>query len=226
MNNETSELESLKLLSDMQAELRDALNELGGRHGDGLLEHYPFYTAAHINRAVEDYVYLRESGRVEASKHLVRTAIEAFIRLQCVRRRPELLFRIAFTDFNEDKKWARSVTGQDVAKAIRAIEVKWAAFVQAYRTKYPEHSLTEEELPLRRAAEYAGMEGYYDSHYRLYCRFTHAAFQASIGDLSGFEPEDNRTMTVCALAAVEALAALGASAPNLASLNQRIRADV
>ena len=94
----------MKLLSDMQAELRDALNELGGRHGDGLLEHYPFYTAAHINRAVEGYVYLRESGRLEASKHLIRTAIEAFIRLQCVRTKPELLFPIAFTEFEEDSQ--------------------------------------------------------------------------------------------------------------------------
>jgi hypothetical protein len=51
----------------------------------------------------------------------------------------------------------------------------------------PEHPLTEEELSLRRAAECAGIEGYYDSHYRLYCRFTHAAFRASTGDLSEFD---------------------------------------
>jgi len=68
MSVEPSELESLKLLSDMRAELRDALNALGGRLGESLLEHYAFYTAAHINRPVEGYVYLRESGRVEASK--------------------------------------------------------------------------------------------------------------------------------------------------------------
>jgi hypothetical protein len=109
--------------------------------------------------------------------------------------------------------------------AMQAIEVNWVAFVEAYRTKYPEYSLTEEELSLRRAAEYAGMEGYYDSHYRLYCRFTHAALRASIGDLSAFDAEDNRTMTVCALAAVEALVRVGASAPNLASLNQRLSAS-
>ena len=52
MKGEISEFASLKLLSDMQAELGGALNDVGGRHGDGLLEHYSFYTAAHINRAV------------------------------------------------------------------------------------------------------------------------------------------------------------------------------
>ena len=217
---------SLKLLSDMQAELHEALNDLGGRQGDGLLEQYAFYTAAHINRAAEGYVYLRESRRVEASKHLVRTAIEAFIRLQCIRKHPELLFRIAFTEFNEDKKWARSAKGEDLANAMQAIEANWVAFVEGYRKRYPEHSSNEKELSLRRAAEYAGMEGYYDSHYRLYCRFTNAALRASIGDLSAFDAEDNRTMTVCALAAVEALVGLGASAPNLASLNQRLSVNV
>jgi len=210
----------------MQAELHEALNDLGGRQGDGLLEQYAFYTAAHINRAAEGYVYLRESRRVEASKHLVRTAIEAFIRLQCIRKHPELLFRIAFTEFNEDKKWARSAKGEDLANAMQAIEANWVAFVEGYRKRYPEHSSNEKELSLRRAAEYAGMEGYYDSHYRLYCRFTNAALRASIGDLSAFDAEDNRTMTVCALAAVEALVGLGASAPNLASLNQRLSVNV
>jgi hypothetical protein len=224
--SEPSELASLKLLSDTQAELRDALNALEGMHGDGLLQHYLFYTAAHINRAVEGYVYLRESGRVEASKHLIRTAIEAIIRLQSVRKQPELLFRIAFTEFNDDKRWVRSLQRTDVADAIRAIDAWWAAFVGAYRMKYPEHPLTEEKLSLRRAAECAGIDGYYDSHYRLYCRFTHAAFRASTGYLSEFEPEDNRTMTLCAFAAVEALVALGAPAPNLASLKQCLSVSV
>jgi hypothetical protein len=82
--------------------------------------------------------------------------------------------------------------------------------------------LTQKRLSLRDAAESAGIEGYYDTHYRQYCRFTHAAFRASTGYLSEFEPEDNRTMTLCALTAVEALVALGAPAPNLASLKQRL----
>jgi len=76
MNTNKAELTSLQLLRDMQAELRDALNALGGRQADGLLQHYPFYSAAFINRAVEGYIYLRESGRFNASKLLVRPALE------------------------------------------------------------------------------------------------------------------------------------------------------
>jgi hypothetical protein len=85
---------------------------------------------------LKGYVYLRESGRVEASKYLIRTAIEAIIHLQSIRKQPELLFRIAFTEFNEDKKWVRSLQRPDVADAIQAIDAQWAAFVRAYRMKY------------------------------------------------------------------------------------------
>lgn len=221
MHGDIPELESLKLLSEMQAELRDALDDLGDKRADGLFERYLFYMAAHINRAVEGYVYLRQSRRIEASKHLVRTAIEAMIRVQCVRRDPVLLFRIAFSEFDEDKKWARSAKGSDQANALRAIESEWETFVKCYKKKYPQHALTEEPLSLWEAAKQAGLQDYYDTHYRLYCRFTHAALRASIGDLNSFDPVDDRTMIVSALAAVEALASLGAAAPNLVGLRNR-----
>jgi hypothetical protein len=225
MNTDEAEIASLKLLSDMQAELRDALNSLGGKQSRGLVEHYPFYTAVHINRAVEGYIYLRESRRLESSKLLVRTTIEAVLRLQAVRNKPELLFRIAFTEFNEDKKWVRSVPGPGVADELQAIDAYWAEFVQAYRAEYPEHELIEKELSLRAAAESSGIEGYYDSHYRLYCRFTHAAFRATTGDLAEFEREDNRTMTMSAMAAIDALITLGATAPHFQSLKKRLFDD-
>ena len=212
----------MELLSDMQAELRDALNALGGKQSEGLLEHYCFYTTAHINRAVEGYIFLRKSGRIEASQNLIRTAIEAILRLQATRKKPEVLFRIAFTEFEEDKKWLRSLHGPDVASAIQAVDTQWADFKQAYRTKYPEHPLVEKELSLRGASEFAGVEGYYDSHYRLYCRFTHAAFRATTGNLKDFYREDNRTMTLCAFGAVEALVSIGATAPNFAALKERL----
>ena len=222
MNTKEAEFASLQLLRDMQAELRDALNALGGQQSDGLLQHYPFYSAAHINRAVEGYIFLRESGRFDASKLLVRTALEAVFRIQAVRKKPELMFRIAFTEFQEDKKWVRPFNRPDTEDALQAIERHWQEFRQAYHSKYPEHPLSEETLSLWSAAESAGLDGYYDSHYRLYCRFTHAAFRASTGDLNDFEDEDNRTMTLCAFAAVDFLTSVGAPAPNLPELKRRL----
>jgi hypothetical protein len=222
VNDEGLEARSLQLVSDMQAELRDALNGLGGKTREGLYDGYLGYTAGHINRAVEGYVYLRKSGRIDASKHLVRTAIEAIIRVQAIRKEPELLFRIAFTEFSEDKKWVRSTAGAEVSVALSAIDKHWTDFKGAYHEKYPEHALVEEELSLRGAADCAGIEHYYDTHYRLYCRFTHAAFRATTGNLNEFDRENNRTMALCSLSAIDALSSIGASTPNLESFRQRL----
>jgi hypothetical protein len=216
------EVRSLELLSRMQAELRDALNGLAGGQREGLYDGYLVYTAGHINRAAEGFIYLRQSRRIDASKHLIRTGIEAVIRLQAVRKKPELLFRIAFTEFNEDKKWVRSTTAADVDKALSAIDKNWADFKQAYHAKYPEHALTEEDISLRATAEHAGIERYYDSHYRLYCRFTHAAFRATTGNLNEFDREDNRTMALCALSALEALSSIAAPTPNMEQLREQL----
>ena len=222
MNTNEAELTSLQLLRDMQAELRDALNVLGGRQADGLLQRYPFYSAAFINRAVEGYIYLRESGRFDASKLLVRPALEAFIRVQAIRKTPELMFRIVFTEFQEDKKCVRLSNRPDIINKLQIIERRWQKFRQAYQSQYPKHSLTEEKLDLWSAAKSVGLDGYYNSHYRFYCHFTHATFRASTGDLNDFEVEDNRTMTRCAFAAVDSLNFVGAPAPNLPELKRRL----
>lgn len=222
VNAESLETRSLELLSRMQAEIHDALSGLAGGQREGLYDGYLVYTAGHINRAAEGYIYLRRSHRIDASKHLIRTGIEAVIRLQAVRKKPELLFRIAFTEFNEDKKWVRSTKADDVDKALSAIDKNWTDFKQAYRAKYPEHALVEQEISLRATAEQAGIERYYDSHYRLYCRFTHAAFRATTGNLNEFDREDNRTMALCALSAIEALSSIGASTPNIEQLREQL----
>ncbi len=216
------EIRWLELLTGMQAGLRDGLNGLAGKQREGLHDGYLGYTAAHINRAAEGYIYLRQSGRVDASKLLVRTGIESVIRLQAVRKKPELLFRIAFTEFNEDRKWVRLTSRGEVSEALRAIDTHWNDFKQKYHAKYPEHTLTEEDLSLRRAAECAGIERYSDSQYRLYCRYAHATFRATTGDLNGFDREDTRTMTLCAFSALDAVSSIGAPTPNLAPLKQRL----
>ena len=211
-------------MSDTQTELHHALSAFGGRQGEGLVEDYQFHTASHINRVAEGYIYLRKSQQIYASKHLIRTAIEAVIRLRAVQKKPELLFRITFTEFEEDKKWARSLPENEASVAITAIKNNWTNFKRAYQVKYPEHPLVEEEFFLRPAAECAGieLERYYDSAYRLYCRYTHAAFRATTGSLDKFDRHDNHTMTLCALGAIDTLVSMGARAPNIESLQERL----
>src|SRR6266478_10191804 len=175
MNQPDLETRSLKLLTEIHAELRDALNGLGGRTYEGAREAYRFHTAAHLNHAVEGYIYLRQGRRLDASKHLVRNAIEMLILLMAVQKKPELLFRIALNEHNDKKTQVRCMAHGDVSAALSAIDKQWSDFKSAYQTKYPEQQLVETQLSLRDIAQHAGIQSYYDTHYRLYCRFTHAA---------------------------------------------------
>ena len=84
MTGESLEASSLQLLKEMQLCLAGVLNSLGGKSGAGLFEHYLFYSSAHANRAAEGFIVLRSSGRIDASKHFVRPAIEIMFKQQAV----------------------------------------------------------------------------------------------------------------------------------------------
>ena len=175
-----------------------------------------------LTRLPRDTFFLRQGGRLDASKHLVRNAIEMLILLMAVQKKPELLFRIAFKEHEDKKTQVRCMKYGDVAAAESAINKQWSDFKSAYRTKYPEQALVENALGLRDIAHQADLQPYYDTHYRLYCRFTHAALEATTGSLKEFDGEDNRTMALCALAGIEALSSIGSSTPNLEPLRKRL----
>jgi hypothetical protein len=216
---------SLNLLQEIQAELAGALGSLAGQQAEGLVQSYLVYSASAVNRATEGYLHLRRSGRIEASKLLIRTTLEVLFRIRAVQAKPELMFRIAFTEFQDDKKWIRSLNQRDVERATRTIAETWVEFKKVYQSAYPKHSCEERELTLREAAEAAGLDPCYNSFYRLYCRFTHGAFRATTGYLNEFENRDTRLMALCACAAIESIESAGASAPNLEILKQRLFQD-
>ncbi len=67
------------------------------------------------------------------------------------------------------------------------------------------------------------MGGFYGSHYRTYCRYTHGAIRAIGGFLTDLtDPEDNRAMGVCTWYVLNALGGMDATMPNLQSLYTRL----
>jgi hypothetical protein len=220
------EQRSLTLLCDIQQELASALNSLGRKQSRGALDNYYLHSAKHLNRATEGFIFLRESGRTDASKFLVRPAIEMMFRVEALQKKPELLYRIAYSEsIVEDRKWIRPAASR--AGAIfdeDAHSKRFAEFKAKLSEQLSNVTLADKYISLVGIACVAGMAGYYDSHYRTYCRYTHGALWA-IGDfLSDLtDPEDNRVMGLCTWSAVNALAAIGAEAPNLQSLLQRLK---
>lgn len=209
-------------LGDIQRELAYALDSLGGVQSNGILDNFRFYSASHINRSVDGFLFLRKSGRIDSSRLLVRPAIEAAIRVLAVRKRPELLYQIAHREQSEYRKWTRppSIKLGDTNYDTRD-EQRWQDFRTLYAQQLPQHQMVDHDLTLFDAAKLAGIGGYYETAYRLYCNFTHASLQAIMGTLEHFEYEDSRAMSWCSLAALEELIATKAEAPQFSELQRR-----
>jgi hypothetical protein len=214
------EAKSLELVRDIQTELVTGLNALGRKSHRGLEDQFPFYSASHINRAVEGYLLLRQQFRFDASRLLIRPAIEAAIKILAVRNQPDLLYRIAYSEHLEDRKLVARAA--DAAAYFAQLEEKWCEFVKAYSDHFPKHELVDKRLPLRCAAIAARIEAYYDSAYRLYSQFAHAAFRATTGNLDDLHTHDNRTMALCALTGLDAVTSLNESALDVEPFRTRL----
>ena len=102
-------------------------------------------------------------------------------------------------------------------------EQEWRDFKAKYAEEFPNHEVVGRTITTEQLAAAADLAYYYDTHYRMYCRYTHAALQAIGGSLDRLSnSEDNRTMAVCILTALRALAPIGADLPNLDSLAERL----
>src|SRR5438093_3125023 len=101
----SAEQESLALLVDFIEEITRALKSLGGKKHNGLFDNYRFWSSKHLHRAADGFVFLRRSGRADASKFLIRPAIEIVLRLQAVKKHPDLLYRIAFSEHCQENRF-------------------------------------------------------------------------------------------------------------------------
>ena len=214
----------LALLSELQSELAQALDSLGGKLPKTITEPYFVEAAAYVNKAADGYLLLRKNERADASKLLVRPAIEALFRIQALRTKPKLLYQFAYTERLEDHKWFRPAAARLGKPYDRDPDPPgWDDFEKAFLKEFPTISLERKKISLRDVAEIAGLAEYYDTHYRLYCQYAHAALRGMSGhsdDIS--DPEDSRVMVLCAFAAVAAIAAIGAEAPKLEPLHRRV----
>jgi len=231
----SAEKESLKLVEDFNDELTHALDSLGKKKPDPdtLINRYRFWSAKHLQRACAGFVLLRRSGYIDSSKFLVRPSLEMFIRLETARQHPDLFYRIAAKEHRRDAQLLRErdkLLKDNSEEDWKTFEENWTAWLDG-QLGGRELSEFEASLPDKAAAEAekaaarkkAGLESFYGSHYRIYSQYTHGALRASMGYLDpATDPEDNRIMSICALAALEALISIGAKSPNQDSLEARI----
>lgn len=218
-----SEVVAMALLSELQPAIAVALNSLGGKMTKGVEDLYYLYASGHINTAVDAFILLRREHRIDGARLLVRPAIEAMLRLQAVRVKTYLLYRVLLREALEADKWFGSVARRHgVAYTHVCDRDEWQAFKDRCIAQFGADKLEDVPLSSYDAAAEIGVEAYYDSHYRGYCQYTHGALEAVSGSLDELtDPEDARVMLHSAMIALEALADMGAECPGIASFRER-----
>jgi len=224
MQSPSAEEQSLTLVEDFVHELTDAIQSLSGKRPDTLRANYRLWSSKHLYHAAGGFTFLRRSQLVDASKFLVRPAIEMMIRLEAARQHPDLFYRIAHSEHLQDKHLLRIAGRQELQARSDKI---WERFNDAFAKEFPTISIpnVDDRLTIEYLAEKAELKPFYDSHYRIYSRYTHGALHASTGNLDeATDPEDNRIIAICALVSLDNLVSLGAKSPTHDRLVQRLSA--
>lgn len=149
-------------------ELSGAVNSLGGKSGNFSV-HFKFHSAKYLNYAAEGLIFLRQASppRIAPSNLLIRPAIEIMFRLAAIQKQADLLYRIAYSEREEDWKWF-SKTAAKVGETHgydRATHDKlWDDFKTKYAKHFPGHNLVDQSVSTYDLARAAGLADYYDSH--------------------------------------------------------------
>jgi hypothetical protein len=220
----TEEQRSLGIVVDCGNELHSARASLAGKTQKAAGDKYIFHLAAQVEGWTIGYAHLRMNGLTDASKCFVRPALEAVIRMLAVAQDRGLLVRIAFGELEEDRKLVRAMNVPDVPRLLRRLDEHWREYKRLYFSHYPKGPFDEKQITVRELAKRAKLEDVvYDLYYRFYCRSTHATLRAATGMMKFFDKEDNPTMALVALMGIQALVSIGATAPRLAELTERLR---
>jgi hypothetical protein len=213
------EFEYLKLLKELQPILVKALDSLAGKKPANLGASYLGRIAVTVNRASDGYLLLREASRVDASKLLIRPALEAVFCGTAAVKNKDFPFRKAYSEWEEDKKlFARSAAEKKDADA-------YLKHFQELFTKYnSDYPVIHKSISIRDTTEMAELLPAYEYSYRIYCKFAHSAMRAVEGDLNQrTDLFDTPTIVWCVLFMLKQLKQhTPAEIPDLNIFDQRV----
>jgi hypothetical protein len=219
-----AEKRSLALGIDVQKELSAALDSLGGQPIERALDKFIGFSGRHLNYAIEGYLHLRQANRVNASKLLVRPIIEFWFRLEAVLHKPELFYRIMFTERRRRSIWLRALSQQSDQNFDETAEAEeWEVLRQHCLKTIEECDVSDQTISAESLATAAELHSYYDSHYRTYCMFTHGHLEAVLGNFDPItDPEDNLIVGRCGLGGIYVLCSIGGTSSAADSLADRL----
>lgn len=197
MNQPQPEIASLDLVKTVRSQLGETINALSTTPGTSTVNTYIAWCGVTINRAAEAYCLLRSEHRIGVSKILVRPIIETGLFAKAAFEDSEFLVHKVHAEINEDIKRYQNMAevcpeaSSEIASMITEAKSTQSRLVAELSRKLNLGQVTPKKVVLADVARKVRMSAFYP-YYRLYCQFTHGAYQAASGDLDPMtDPFDN-----------------------------------
>lgn len=211
---------SLNLVTRVQDALAANLGVLKGKDKN-ISEFYRFEYCRFVNNTTETFLFLVKNERAEASRVLIRPALEVTFRLQAIQTKPELLLRVAAWEHEERKKLMNGVAPHLVDETTKKMADQWTATVERYEKLFPSLLVNQtplsafdaaKEIPFSPALKMGKGDSnpFYDTYYRFYSPFSHGHIDSLSGEMNYLPFLDNSIMRYCAMIALHATVELGA----------------
>jgi hypothetical protein len=214
----------IQLLGEMQAELADGLAGIDSNTLTGV-NRYLHPTCSAIADLGSGFVTLKKAGNTHAARVLVRTCIEAALKVGTVYEKPSALYRIAFTEHLGDRQFLTAADENKIIVTPGMIDAKWAKTKPVLSYLFPGEQLKDAPISAETLGQWSKMPDLYNFQFKLYCNYTHATLRAHATP-EHFDPElDYLTVSQCLFTALVVVnKRLGGNCPNIDAYFVRVKA--
>lgn len=214
----------LKLLAEIQTELAAGLAGINPKTLTGV-SRYLHPTCSAIADLGSGFITLKKAGNTHAARVLVRTCIEAALKVGTVYEKPSALYRIAFTEHIGDRQFLTAADENKIIVTPGMIDAKWAKTKPVLSSLFPGEQLKDAPISAETLGQWSKMPDLYNFQFKLYCNYTHATLRAHATP-EHFDPElDFLTVSQCLFTALVVVnKRLGGNCPNIDAYFVRVKA--
>lgn len=220
----TAEQALIQLLTEMQAELAAGLAEINPSTLTGINKYF-HPTCSGISDLGSGFLTLKKAGNIHAARVLVRTCIEATLKVATVYETPSALYRIAFTEHVGDRQFLTAADENKIIVTPGMIDAKWVKIKSVLSSLFPGEQLKDAAISAETLGQWSKMPDLYNFQFKLYCNYTHATLRAHATP-EHFDPElDYLTVSQCLFTALVVVnKRLSGNCPNIDAYFQRVKA--
>ena len=214
----------IQLLAEMHAELAAGLAGINPTALTGVARYF-HPTCAGIADLAAGFLTLKQAGHIHAARVLIRTFIEATLKIGTVYEKPSALYRIAFTEHVGDGQFLTAADENKIVVTPGMIDAKWAQTKPALASLCPDEQLKDAAISAETLGKWSKMPDLYNFQFKLYCNYTHATLRAHVSP-EHFDPElDYLTVSQCLFTALVVVnKRLGGICPNIEAYFRRVQA--